>query len=207
MNDFLTSNEWQWRLLRTIAQGVLGVVVANIDLPVGVAVLEPTWRALVMAVPSPLMAGIGKGSGEGSSVLERAPECEEVEQDGKRRGVHPVRFAQLHCRAPGQPHSQDCGALHGTGGGSAPSGDVSDLAHRVINGEFGNGGARMAAPGRQLCGGAEARERDTVMTRQKLREEVAWWLAVIAARLLCLVLLPLCPLCWVVDRFENEFRD
>ena len=66
MNDFLTSNEWQWRLLRTIARGVLGVVVANIDLLVGVAVLEPTWRALVvalvMAVLSPLMAEIGKGN-------------------------------------------------------------------------------------------------------------------------------------------------
>ena len=66
MNDFLTSNEWQWRLLRTIAQGVLGVVVANIDLLVGVAVLEPTWRALVvalvMAVLSPLMAEIGMGN-------------------------------------------------------------------------------------------------------------------------------------------------
>ena len=59
MNGFLTSNEWQWRLLRTVAQGVLGVVVANVDLLVGVAVLEPAWRALVvalvMAVLSPLM--------------------------------------------------------------------------------------------------------------------------------------------------------
>lgn len=75
MNDFLTSNEWHWRLLRTIAQGVLGVVVANIDLLVGVAVLEPTWRALVvalvMAVLSQLMAEIGKAGGEGAPVLER----------------------------------------------------------------------------------------------------------------------------------------
>lgn len=75
MNDFLTSNEWQWRLLRTIAQGVLGVVVANIDLLVGVAVLEPTWRALVvalvMAVLSQLMAEIGKAGGEDAPVLER----------------------------------------------------------------------------------------------------------------------------------------
>ena len=75
MNDFLTSNEWQWRLLRTIAQGVLGVVVANIDLLVGVAVLEPTWRALVvalvMAVLSQLMAEIGQAGGEGAPVLER----------------------------------------------------------------------------------------------------------------------------------------
>ena len=62
MTDFLTSNEWQWRLLRTVAQGVLGVVVANIDLLVGVAVLEPSWRALVMAVLSPLMAEIGKAN-------------------------------------------------------------------------------------------------------------------------------------------------
>ena len=30
MNRFLTSNEWQWRLLRTVVQGVLGVVVANV---------------------------------------------------------------------------------------------------------------------------------------------------------------------------------
>ena len=72
MTDFLTSNEWQWRLLRTIAQGVLGVVVANVDLLVGTAVLEPSWRALVvalvMAVLSPLMAEIGKANGlkEGS---------------------------------------------------------------------------------------------------------------------------------------------
>lgn len=42
MNRFLTSNEWQWRLLRTIVQGVLGVVVANVDLLMGVAVLDPT---------------------------------------------------------------------------------------------------------------------------------------------------------------------
>ena len=66
MNEFLNSNEWGWRLLRTVVQGVLGVVVANIDLLVGVAVLEPTWRALVvalvMAVLSPVMAELGKAS-------------------------------------------------------------------------------------------------------------------------------------------------
>ena len=61
MNRFLTSNEWQWRLLRT---AVLGVVVANVDLLMGVAVLAPTWRALcmamMMAVLSPVMAELGK---------------------------------------------------------------------------------------------------------------------------------------------------
>ncbi len=64
MSEFLNSNEWGWRLLRTVVQGVLGVVVANVDLLVGVAVLEPTWRALVvvlvMAVLSPVMAELGK---------------------------------------------------------------------------------------------------------------------------------------------------
>lgn len=61
MNRFLTSNEWQWCLLRII---VLGVVVANVDLLMGVAVLDPTWRtlcmAMMMAVLSPVMAELGK---------------------------------------------------------------------------------------------------------------------------------------------------
>lgn len=63
MSDFLTSNEWHWRLARTIVQGILGVVVANIDVLMGAAVLDATWRpicvALVMAVLSPIMAELG----------------------------------------------------------------------------------------------------------------------------------------------------
>lgn len=65
MNRFLTSNERQWRFMRTVVQGVLGVVVANVDLLMGVAVLDPTRRALcvamVMAVLSPVIAELGKG--------------------------------------------------------------------------------------------------------------------------------------------------
>ena len=69
MNTFLTSNEWQYRLLRTIVQGVLGVVVANLDLIVGACVLDQSQRALVvalvMAVLSPIMAQLGgDGAGE-----------------------------------------------------------------------------------------------------------------------------------------------
>ena len=64
MNTFLTSNEWQWRLARTVVQGVLGVLVANIDALVGACVLDPAARAicvaLCMAVLSPVMAEIGK---------------------------------------------------------------------------------------------------------------------------------------------------
>ncbi|MBQ9000623.1 MAG: hypothetical protein IJ087_02070 [Eggerthellaceae bacterium] len=69
MTRFLTGNEWNWRLLRTIAQGVLGVFVANIDMIVGAAVLDPAMRALVvafvMAVLSPIMAEIGSHLPEG----------------------------------------------------------------------------------------------------------------------------------------------
>ena len=71
MAEFLTSNEWQWRLARTIAQGVLGVFVANIDVLVGAVVLDPSARAIVvalcMAVLSPVMAEIGKHLPEGST--------------------------------------------------------------------------------------------------------------------------------------------
>lgn len=45
MNEFLASNEWYWRLARTIVQGVLGVVIANIDLIMGWCVLDPSVRA------------------------------------------------------------------------------------------------------------------------------------------------------------------
>lgn len=65
MNEFLASNEWYWRLARTIVQGVLGVVIANIDLIMGWCVLDPSVRglvvALVMAVLSPIMAALGGG--------------------------------------------------------------------------------------------------------------------------------------------------
>ena len=67
MRKFLTSNEWQYRLLRTIVQGILGVLVANIDVLAGYAILDPAIRAivvaLVMAILSPVMAMLGGGDG------------------------------------------------------------------------------------------------------------------------------------------------
>ena len=64
MNRFLTSNERQWRFMRAVVQGVLGVVVANVDLLMGVAVLANTRRSLcvakVMAVLSTVNAELGK---------------------------------------------------------------------------------------------------------------------------------------------------
>ena len=64
MAEFLGGNEWYWRLARTVVQGVLGGVVANLDMLVGATALPPEWRALVvalvMAVLSPVMAELGK---------------------------------------------------------------------------------------------------------------------------------------------------
>ena len=68
MEDFLTDNGWRWRLARTIVQGIVDVLAANVDLLVGCAVLDPTWRAvvvaLVMAVLSPVMEALGASLGE-----------------------------------------------------------------------------------------------------------------------------------------------
>jgi len=62
--QFLTSNEWQYRLLRTIIQGIFGVLIANLDVIIGSVVIDPAWKgivvALVMAVLSPVMAALGK---------------------------------------------------------------------------------------------------------------------------------------------------
>ena len=50
-------------MARAIVQGILGVVVANVNVLMGAAVLDPTWRAicvaLVMAVLLPVMAELG----------------------------------------------------------------------------------------------------------------------------------------------------
>ena len=47
MNEFLASNEWHWRLARTIAQGVSGVLVANIDMLMGTPTLIVQATAMV----------------------------------------------------------------------------------------------------------------------------------------------------------------
>ena len=66
MNEFLTSNEPKYRLLRTIVQGIVGVIIANIDLLLGYVVFDPQMRAvivaLVMAVLSPIMAEMGRNA-------------------------------------------------------------------------------------------------------------------------------------------------
>ena len=65
---FFTSNSLLFRLLRTIIQGVLGVVIANIDILIGSFVIDEIYKpiivALVMAVLSPVMAILGGDTNE-----------------------------------------------------------------------------------------------------------------------------------------------
>ena len=62
---FFESNELKYRLFRTIIQGVIGVLVANIDLIIGfIPVIPEALRGVIvlviMAVLSPIMAELGK---------------------------------------------------------------------------------------------------------------------------------------------------
>lgn len=64
MKKFLQENTTAYRLLRTILQGIIGVLVANADLFVSYIQIDPTMKpvivALVMAVLSPIMSELGK---------------------------------------------------------------------------------------------------------------------------------------------------
>ena len=63
MKEFLTSNEPRYRLARTIVQGIIGVLVANLDLLIGMTpippAIKPVITGLVMAILSPIMAMMG----------------------------------------------------------------------------------------------------------------------------------------------------
>ena len=71
MNTFLTSNETKYRLLRTILQGVIGVVITYAADIIGQLNLDPVIAgalvALIMAVLSPIMATIGKEGDNGDN--------------------------------------------------------------------------------------------------------------------------------------------
>lgn len=64
MEWFLRSNSTGARILRTIAQGLLGVIIAELPKIVGLFDLEGWVQALivaaVMAIVSPIMAELGK---------------------------------------------------------------------------------------------------------------------------------------------------
>ena len=77
---FLNSNETLWRVLRTIVQAVIGVVIANLDVIIQAIEISDTWKpvivALVMAILSPIMSEIGKG-------VEKAEEKKPEEKEKK----------------------------------------------------------------------------------------------------------------------------
>ena len=60
---FLSSNTALWRMLRTIAQGIIGVLLANADVLIKSFEIPDVWKplivALVMAILSPIMAALG----------------------------------------------------------------------------------------------------------------------------------------------------
>lgn len=63
MNRLFVRNDAKYRLIRTIIQGILGVIVANLDIIVGTTPIPPEAKpliaAVVMAVLSPIMAELG----------------------------------------------------------------------------------------------------------------------------------------------------
>lgn len=65
---FFKSNEWQWRLFRTIVQGIIGFLIANIDLLFANFSMDANTKAIVvgvtMAILSPIMAEIGNKNTE-----------------------------------------------------------------------------------------------------------------------------------------------
>ena len=67
MRTILRSNDARYRLARTIIQGVIGVLIANVDFLVDGLHFEPEMKAfivaLTMAILSPIMAELGNDGG------------------------------------------------------------------------------------------------------------------------------------------------
>ena len=64
-NKFLSTNTSGMKVLRTIFQGIVGVIIANLDAIVGLQAWIPSEYkaitvAIIMAILSPIMAEIGK---------------------------------------------------------------------------------------------------------------------------------------------------
>ena len=64
LKALFNSNDTKDRLIRTIIQGVIGVIIANLDLLVSGLTIPTEYKpmivALVMAILSPIMAELGK---------------------------------------------------------------------------------------------------------------------------------------------------
>ena len=84
MKTILKSNETRFRLIRTIIQGVIGVLIANVDFLFSSFNFEPETKAfivaLTMAILSPIMAELGNGCE--TEVVDEIDYIEEVGNDG-----------------------------------------------------------------------------------------------------------------------------
>lgn len=71
MDKFLKSNETKYRLLRTIAQGIIAVLISNVDLMVSGLTIPSEYKpmivAMVMAVLSPIMSELGKNTSDNTT--------------------------------------------------------------------------------------------------------------------------------------------
>ena len=65
----MRENSGTMRLARTVVQGVIGVLVANLDLLIGYIRIDPALKpviaAMVMAILAPVMSELGKGGTDG----------------------------------------------------------------------------------------------------------------------------------------------
>ena len=63
MNRLFVRNDAKYRLFRTIIQGVIGVIIANLDVIIGgfdiPVSAKPIIASLVMAILSPIMSALG----------------------------------------------------------------------------------------------------------------------------------------------------
>lgn len=87
-SNFMSSNSTSCRLARTIAQGIIGVIIANIDLLIGAISIPTEWKpfivAMVMAVLSPIMGALSGNNdeekhdteAEGLEMLKEAQQAE-----------------------------------------------------------------------------------------------------------------------------------
>ena len=73
-NTFLSSNDTSMRLLRTIIQGIIGVLIANADILIDSLSFTPEVKTIIvgltMAILSPIMAEIGRSLSNDDVVIE-----------------------------------------------------------------------------------------------------------------------------------------
>ena len=72
LDRFFHENSTQMRLLRTIVQGILSVIIANLDILTGMVSIDPTIKPIIvaslMAILSPIMSEIGKYTDSTSTI-------------------------------------------------------------------------------------------------------------------------------------------